>query len=460
MEGGDPGHVRGLIQAGGRRGRLDYSLSASASRTGQENGEGPFRQVAVGGRLDFMPQPSMRLQLTFQVTGTDARVFPDGSGGPRLAILRETEHRDSNEQIFGLRLDHTPGPKWDYELISSLYQRDQSMDSPGVQSEPGVFMVPPSRSETQYRRIRIAWRNLVRPFDAVQLAAGLEQSEEKGDRSGAALGLGPLDFEKDRGTSTLFTEVTGFLPRALTLIGGLRIDFPDEFKRAVSPRIGINFRPLPETRLHASYGRGFKLPSFYALGDPVIGNPGLTPETSSGWDIGIQQGFMGRKITAGIVYFSNIFRELIDFDPVLFRLVNRHKVRTHGVELEASVRPSTGLTVRLHGTYLDTEIVGSDAALRNRPRFSGGAVVNWSPHRMIDLYAELIAASRRFDFQIPTSQDTVAGFSRINLAATVVPAKRWKLYARVENLLNQRYEEFIGFPAPGLHVKGGMTYLF
>jgi outer membrane cobalamin receptor len=272
--------------------------------------------------------------------------------------------------------------------------------------------------------------------------------------------LGPLDFELERGTSTLFAEATGFLSRTLTLTGGIRIDFPDDFKRRVSPRAGIGLRPLPDTRLHASYGRGFKLPSFYALGEPFIGNPGLTPETSSGWDVGIQQGFWDRRIVADIAYFSNVFHGLIDFDPAVFGLVNRNEVRMEGVELEATFSLSSGITIRINGTYLNADIVGSSEELRNRPKFSGGIAGSWSPRPVFVLDAELIAAGRRFDFQVPTTQDSVDGFAKINLVLTAVPAENWRLYVRVENMLDADYEEFIGFPAPGVHAKAGVAYFF
>ena len=37
-----------------------------------------------------------------------------------------------------------------------------------------------------------------------------------------------------------------------------------------------------------SWGEGFKLPSFFALASPLVGNPGLVPEKSNGWDVGLE----------------------------------------------------------------------------------------------------------------------------------------------------------------------------
>lgn len=455
VEGGHFGYARGLIQAGSRGGSFDYSLSASSSRTGEEVEEGPFRLGSVVGNLNMTLPQSKRLKLTLRLTETDVHSFPDGSGGPRLAILNETEHRETHEQIFGLDFDHTVYPIWEYDLIGTLYDRGQGVDSPGVQSKPGVFAIPPTTFKTDYRRVKVAWRNFLKVQRAFRLAVGVEQTEEEGERSGI----------QHRGTSTVFAEATAFLPQALTLIGGLRLDFPEEFKRKVSPRIGINYRPWTETTLHASYGQGFKLPSFTALGDPLIGNSDLEPETSHGWDVGIRQDFWDRRMKTEINYFSNVFHRLIDLDPErveqgVFQLVNLNEVRTWGIELEASVRGLAGTTVRVNGTYLVTDILGSEEELRNRPRLSGGVGVIWNPYPILRIYGELIATSKRFDLQIPTLDETVAGFSRVNFTITVLPAKHWELFIRTENLLNKRHEEYIGFPAPGLNAKGGLAYTF
>ena len=49
--------------------------------------------------------------------------------------------------------------------------------------------------------------------------------------------------------------------------------------------------PLIDAMLSGSWGRGFKLPSFFALASPVVGNPALVAETSHGWDLGFERGF-------------------------------------------------------------------------------------------------------------------------------------------------------------------------
>ena len=102
----------------------------------------------------------------------------------------------------------------------------------------------------------------------------------------------------------------------------------------MSPRVGASYTiATTGTTLRASWGEGFKLPSFFSLGHPIVGNPDLQPETSQSVDAGVTQAFWKKRVTISVMYFYNEFTDLIDFDEVLNLLVNRSKVTTEGVEM-------------------------------------------------------------------------------------------------------------------------------
>ena len=57
------------------------------------------------------------------------------------------------------------------------------------------------------------------------------------------------------------------------------------------------------------------------------------------------------------------------------------------------------------------------------------------------------AVGRRYDFQVPVPQQTeVGGYSTASLASSYDVSDQLTLFVRADNLLNQRYHEFIGFP--------------
>src|SRR5207247_962205 len=111
---------------------------------------------------------------------------------------------------------------------------------------------------------------------------------------------------------------------AWSVNAGFRLDHPEEFSTQFSPRLGFSYLfTKTGTRFHTTWGKGFKLPSFSALGDPNVGNPQLQPETIRSFDAGVEQQFGSTRVTASLTYFYSRFENLIDFSPEEFRLVNR-----------------------------------------------------------------------------------------------------------------------------------------
>ncbi|KIZ34133.1 TonB-dependent receptor plug domain-containing protein, partial [Rhodopseudomonas palustris] len=67
------------------------------------------------------------------------------------------------------------------------------------------------------------------------------------------------------------------------------------------------------TRLHASAGTGAKAPTLYQLYAPIYGSTGLSPETSFGYDAGVDQALFDGRVTLSATWFGNKFDNLIDF---------------------------------------------------------------------------------------------------------------------------------------------------
>jgi outer membrane receptor protein involved in Fe transport len=66
---------------------------------------------------------------------------------------------------------------------------------------------------------------------------------------------------------------------------------------------------------------------------------------------------------------------------------------------------------------------------------------------------------RRFDFQVPAPFiDSVGGFSTTNAVLSYEMSKKLSTYVVIDNLLNRRYHEFLGFPNPGIYARIGVRY--
>ena len=467
-EGGHWGYARGVLQTSGSAGRFRYAGSAAVTRDdGQVTGN-RFASGTIGGHVNWALRNSLKFDLTGQYTTTDTRSFPEGSGGTRLAILRQTERRRTNEVVSGFNLTFPLAPNWENQLTANVLHRQQDVDNPGVLSAPGRFRIPPTVFETDFTRIRLHWTLRASLNEFLKVAGGFQLVHENGTRTGTqdltVLGLPSnvaTDFGQSRTTPAGILETIIAPNEQVRLSVGIRVDGPEDIPVRVTPRLAVSIQPFPRTTIRGQYGEGFKLPSLNALGDPLVGNPHLSPETSTAWEAGIIQSTPFWDSDIRLTWFHNTFFNQIDLDPVLagqqtFLLVNLNKVRTQGIELNVAATPLPNVSIKGWLTFLNARIAGTGTPLRNRPKASGGFALRVRPTPALTIRSQLQAVGTRFDLQIPTTQTRLPGYYRIDVAATYALSSAWKIFGAVDNLTDVTYEDFLGFSAPGTWVRFGV----
>jgi outer membrane cobalamin receptor len=238
----------------------------------------------------------------------------------------------------------------------------------------------------------------------------------------------------------------------------LGIDKTSGFNVQLAPRVGAAVPAGRGTVIKASWGRAFKVPSLYALGNPNVGNPNLHPEGLTGSDLGVRHQF-GQRVSVTGTYYYNLFSNLIDFSAVAFRLVNRSQVRTQGVETTASLATIRGLQLNAWGSFLNWKVKSSSEPLRNQPGWNSGFTIDATLPKAIRASSTTTWVGRRYDFQVPAPTVTsVGGFSATNLVLAYNGLKNTSIYARTDNLFNANFHEYLGFPNPGISTQIGLTY--
>ena len=155
--------------------------------------------------------------------------------------------------------------------------------------------------------------------------------------------------------------------------------------------------------------------------------------------------------------FYNSFRDLVDFSPQLFQLVNRSRATTRGVELGAALPLNGKGRLGGHLQFLDWELQGTTEPLRDRPRWRGGSYVDWEIHPRTRLRWEILWVGERYDFQLPVPEmETVGGYSTSSLVFGYRLAQGLEAFGRVDNVFDSSYQEFIGFPHPGIYARAGL----
>ena len=215
--------------------------------------------------------------------------------------------------------------------------------------------------------------------------------------------------------------------------------------------------------LFGNWSEGFKLPSFFALGNPQVGNPDLKSERSRGWEVGLRGQFFDGRLRSRIAYFDIVVTDLVDLDssnPAMPELVNRDSVISYGIELEAEVDVTDRLRAGGSATWNPTDIENTSEELTRRPLWQGALHLTATPLESLELGLRVLFVGDTVDFSVPTGDRTLDGYTKVNFSTSWQVHDRVKLLFVIENLFDADYEEAIGFPALGIYPRLGAEIRF
>ncbi|MEW6209249.1 MAG: TonB-dependent receptor [Acidobacteriota bacterium] len=266
------------------------------------------------------------------------------------------------------------------------------------------------------------------------------------------------------------------------------------FGTTANPNVALSFfaRPHSEsatlgaTRISASFGTAIKEPNLTEAFSPNIfflGNPDIDPERTISFDVGASQEFFGRRAIVEVNYFDNRFRDLIvfTFDPDTFgpvrlsdgrltNFINLDHASARGIEAIGAARPVLKLSVRASYTFLRSRLDRANATslevglpLLRRPRHAGAVEVSWIDERF-DITVDGTFVGRRRDidpalgsrFDLDGRPIFNEGYARVNASGSYRVSRNLTAFARIENLLNDGYQEVLGFPAYRLNFRAGL----
>jgi vitamin B12 transporter len=300
-----------------------------------------------------------------------------------------------------------------------------------------------------------------------------------------------VEYERDAGISSFssnrVTENRGYVAEysvglfdQLFLSASARRDDNNRFANTWTYRGTASFRiPSTGTRFHGSYGTGVESPTF---GD-IFGFPGfslpnlaLQPETSRSADFGIEQRLFANRLKLDATLFQNRIdnRISVGFNGSAFQSDNvSGRTKIEGIELTATALITADLTVDASYTAMATADPGG-AELIRRPRNTGSVYLNYAlPQWKANLNLGVVynGRSRDTDFCapnfgtgscdfFPTKGVDLRGFTLVTLAGSYDVTPHIQLHARVENALDQRYEQVIYYGSPRIAAFGGVTVKF
>ena len=460
VEGGSYGTHRERAGASGAVGPWSFSLGVS-----RLDSDGQFRNdehalTSLSGRVAYALPGGGELALGGR--------YSDGHRGLPFKTVFPTfdpdREQDDRLALLSLEWRQKWAPWYEHALRASLLEELLTFRDRPDPGETG----PGFRSDITSGRREVEWLNQFHLGTLDTVTVGLEYRNEEGTNKGT--------FSRTTDTWSIHVQNQLRLLDRLFVTAGVRRDDNSAFGGETTGRVALSYL-LKETdsRLKASWGQGFRAPTFNELfypatfpPCPAFGNPRLQPEKSESWDAGVEQEFLARRVRVGATYFRNDFRNLIEtalIDPVnfCFQARNVGRARTQGVEAEASVTPAEGLLLGAAYTYTDTEDRATGLPLRRFPKHRLALSGSYEPLPGLSLAVEVHVVGSQLEAPGQPRND---GYTVVNAAAayrlpwTWGPLSSIVLHLKATNLFNESYAETQGFPALGTQVIAGLRATF
>jgi len=231
------------------------------------------------------------------------------------------------------------------------------------------------------------------------------------------------------------------------LEASIRAEDDESFGRHNTSSVSYGFEWPQWARISATYGRGFRAPTFFDLYGPASDfyqpNPSLNPERSKSTEVSVRAPTRSRlqwRLTA----FDNRIEDLITF--VFPTVVNVKNARITGVEgaLEA-----TWLEIRWRGSFTAQRPRDDETGKRlpgRAERF--GTLEGSRTFGPWTVAGSVLAVGDRFDSITEDPAQRMSSYALLDARVRYRFAKHWSVELAATNLTDKRYENAVGYDAP------------
>ncbi len=460
--------IGGVIQVFTRNAGGTLAANASAGygtfNTGQfaagaSGGDGPWRFMLQGGYNQSNGFNAIANPANFSYN-PDQDGYRNGSASGSLVYNFAPEQQLSAQAFYsrmnaqfdgGLDFDdRTITTLQSYAVASrnrltsfwkSVLEAGVSIDDSNTQAAFG-----PSRFRTTQQQY--TWQNdFMLPLGALSVA--LTRREERLDTDTA--------FAVTSRNTNAIVGVYQLQDGPNALQANLRRDDSSQFGGQTSGSFAYAYTIVPGLRASASYGTGFKAPTFNDLYYPRSSNPNLVPETARNFEAALR--YAGTEVNAGIVAYKNRVHNLIVFE----------------CDAEFNCAPQNVADATLEGVTLELQALVRDTTVKGSVDFARpfvDATGNLLPRRArrygsVDVTqrfgpwqvgAQLTASSARYDDAANTRR--MGGYAIVNLNAEYQMAPHWALFAVAGNVFDKHYELAADFNTIAANLFAGVRYRY
>lgn len=372
-----------------------------------------------------------------------------------------SEFRNSTMRLQG---DYSSADgRWQHKLMVAQSNNDNEAFADGTLGN----VTASTKDQIQYIG-SLFWNN-----GAQRLSFLAEREEEDYKQRGPLnWGLDP-NQDRERDTDSFALELRTDISDDLSFAASGRHDDNSEFDSANSFRVEAIYQLNDDLRLRSAYGTAVKNPTFterFGFYTNFIGNPNLEPEESSSWELGMDKQ-MGELSLSATLFDTELESEIDGFvyDPATFAYTSGNKEgksQRQGVEFTASVNMSDNLVINAAYTYTDSVEADGAGGYKDeirRARHTGSLNLAWQAMDNLQINTNAQYSGSQTDtyfppWPTPSQTVTMDDYRLININANYSASDKLDIYLRLDNLLDDDYEEVFGYQTLGFGASLGLRF--
>lgn len=485
-DGGNFWTANGYASLAGARGKYDYNIFGDQFNTNGSGVNDAYSDSMEGANLGAALTDEVGLRVRFRHSNSHTGVPGEWNfNGDPLLAPDPSETSQLNDLIGSAQLTVATPSGWEHRLtvFDSLYRYNDI----NLNSNPASYDFFPGHTYDDINRAGFEYQADYSERTWAHTTFGYRLENEVGFVGSVGSQTPGQRLQQDAYAQQQVTW------KRFSAVAGGRFVHNSLFGNTGVPRVALTFLALhggeffSGTRLRFSYATGFMEPALYQTFANLpfyLPNPGLLPERTRAFEAGFEQKLLAGRWSFNATYFNNLFHDQIEygtnqvtyqgFPPgSLGQFFNVQESLAHGAELELQGKIRPRLFIDTAYTYLSTQylqaplctsanfcdpVYDTGNPLLRRPKHSATTSFSYLGTKWgANLAGSFVGSRPDSDFD-GLGINHAAGYVRVDLGGWRALNSRVTAYVNLQNALDRRYNEVVGYPSLPLNFRAGFRF--